>query len=419
MFDDDLLDQEFEGGVFSKEIDGGRAGASIRLDDRGVIALLSDGEQFFLSYSECNLEIGGASGRMIFCRNADRSLTIFCEDRKFPAALEQASVGELMEQLEDVNKTGRRRSIAGKAGFWGFLVACALLLIGGWYGIVWGARAAVVHVPFTVDEQLGEAVFEQALDEVAEMTGEDEITLIEDDAVRLPLQQLVDDLAVHSRMPEVKFQVLVCDTEIPNAVALPGGRMIVFRGLIDLVETPEELLAVLAHEMSHVTLRHHLQSIGESIGLVVALEILVGDVGGLVALGAEALQAAALMGKSREHEHEADLEGVRMLHKAGIDPGHAISMLESLPHGNFPDALDWLSSHPDIEERVAAIRNLVDELPPQEYSPLDFDLEGLRAAIRNRKVPNDELPKGGDDGKKENVEALEPEDAEAEEALAK
>lgn len=420
MFDDDLLDEQFEGGVFSKEIDGGRAGASIRMDDRGLIALLSDGEQFFLSYSECNLEIGGASGRMVFCRNDDRSLTIFCEDKRFPAALEQASAGELMEQLEEINATGLRRSIAGKIGFWGFLVACVLLLVGGWYGIVWGARAAVVHVPFTVDEQLGEAVFEQALDEVAAMTGEDEVTLIDDDAVRLPLQKLVDDLAVHSRMPEVNFQVLVCDTEIPNAVALPGGRMIVFRGLIDLVETPEELLAVLAHEMSHVTLRHHLQSIGESIGLIVALEILIGDVGGLVALGAEALQAAALMSKSREHEHEADLEGVRMLHKAGIDPGHAISMLEALPHGDVPEALDWLSSHPDIEERVAAIRELVDELPPQEYSPLDFDLDGLRAAIRNREVPGDDAApqKDGGENALENADAA-PEKEQLDEALAK
>jgi Zn-dependent protease with chaperone function len=420
MFDDDFLDGEFEGGVFSKEIDGGRAGASIRMDDRGLIALLSDGEQFFLSYGECDLEIGGASGRMVFCRNADRSLTIFCEDKKFPAALEQASAGELMERLEEINATGRRRSLAGKIGFWGFLVGCALLLVGGWYGIVWGARAAVVHVPFSVDEQLGEAVYEQALAEVAQMTGEDEVTLIEDDAVRLPLQKLVDDLAVHSRMPEVKFQVLVCDTEIPNAVALPGGRMIVFRGLIDLVETPEELLAVLAHEMSHVTLRHHLQSIGESIGVIVALEILIGDVGGLVALGAEALHAAALMNKSREHEHEADLEGVRMLHKAGIDPGHAISMLEALPHGEIPDAHDWLSSHPDIEERVAAIRKLVEKLPPQEYSPLDFDLEGLRAAMRNRDVPADVAPEDKDGDKDiENAAAAAPEKEKLEEALAK
>ena len=420
MFDDDFLDGEFEGGVFSKEIDGGRAGASIRMDDRGLIALLSDGEQFFLSYSECNLEIGGASGRMVFCRNDDRSLTIFCEDKKFTAALERASGGELLERLEEINATGRRRSLAGQFGFWGFLVGCALLLVGGWYGILWGARAAVPHVPFTVDQQLGEAVYEQALDEVAQMTGEEKVTLIEDDAVRLPLQKLVDDLAVHSRMPQVKFQVLVCDTEIPNAVALPGGRMIVFRGLIDLVETPEELLAVLAHEMSHVTLRHHLQSIGESIGVIVALDILVGDVGGLVALGAEALRAAALMSKSREHEHEADLEGVRMLHKAGIDPAHAIGMLESLPHGDIPDALDWLSSHPDIEERVAAIRKLVDELPPRAYSPLDFDLEGLRAAMRNRVVPAEDAPENKDgDRKKVNAADAKPENEKREEALAR
>lgn len=389
MFEDEFLDEEFVGGVFSKEIDGGRAGASIRLDDRGLIARLSDGEQFYLGYNECNLEIGGASGRMIFCRNADRSLTMFCEDKRFAAALERSSAGELMEQLEGINAIGRKRKIVGHAGFWAFLIACAALLIGGWFGIKWGAREAIVHVPFEVDEQLGDAVYEQALEEVAQMTGEDEVTLIDDDAVRLPLQQLVDDLSEHSLMPEVKFHVLVCDTDIPNAVALPGGRMIVFRGLIDLVETPEELLAVLAHEMAHVTLRHHLKSIAGSIGLIAAIEIIVGDVGGLVALATEVLRAAALMDNSREHEHEADLEGVRMMHEAGIDPAHAIRMLESLPHAHVPDALAWHSSHPDIEERVEAIRELVAELPAREYSPIDFDLDALRAAIKNRKVADD------------------------------
>lgn len=418
MFDDELLDEEFSGGVFSKEIDGGRAGASIRLDDRGLIALLSDGEQFYLGYNECNLEIGGASGRMIFCRNADRSLTIFCEDNRFAAALERSSAGELMEQLEQINAIGRKRKITGHVGFWGFLIACAVLLIGGWFGIIWGAREAIVAVPFEVDMELGDAVYEQALDEVAQMTGQDEVTLIDDDDVRLPLQKLVDDLSPHSAMPEVKFHVLVCDTDIPNAVALPGGRMIVFRGLIDLVETPEELQAVLAHEMAHVTLRHHLKSIAGSIGLVVAIEILVGDVGGLVALATEALRAAALMDNSREHEHEADLEGVRMLHEAGIDPKHAIAMLESLPDAHVPDALAWLSSHPDIEERVEAIRELVADLPERDYSPLDFDLAALRAAIKNRRPANEVAEdekaeknenKNGEENAEESVEQVRPE----------
>ncbi|MFP6764100.1 MAG: M48 family metallopeptidase, partial [Planctomycetaceae bacterium] len=206
------------------------------------------------------------------------------------------------------------------------------------------------------------------------------------DAVRLPLQQLVDDLAVHSRMPDVKFQVLVCDTDIPNAVALPGGRIIIFRGLIDIVETPEELLAVLAHEMSHVTLRHHLRTIGQSIGVIVAVEVLAGDVGGLVALGAEALRSVALMSNSREHEHEADLEGVRMLNRAGIDPESAVMMLESLPDAHTPDALTWFRSHPEIKERVRAIEKLIAELPPQNYSPLEFDLVALRNALAARRV---------------------------------
>ena len=382
MFDSDLLDGEFEGGVFSSEIEGGRAGASIHLNDRGLTATLADGQQFHLAYSDCNLELGGASGRMVFCRTASRSLTVFCENRRFPAALDQGSAGQLMQQLEEISAVAKKRRIAGQLGIWTFAVACLVVLAGGWYAILYGARAVVVHVPFTVDEQIGEAVYEQALNEVAEMTGRNQVELIEDDAVRLPLQQMVDDLALYCRMPNVHFQVLVCDTDIPNAVALPGGRIIVFRGLIDLVETPEELLAVLAHEMSHVTLRHHLRTIGQSIGVVVAVEVLVGDVGGLVALGAEVMQSVALLGNSREHEHEADLEGVRILYRSGIDPGHAVTMLESLPDAHGPEALTWLRSHPQIEERVQAIRELVAEFPPRQYSEAEFDLDKLRRALK-------------------------------------
>ena len=74
MFDQtNLDDDEFAGGVFSQEIDGGRAGAFIRLGDRGVRARTSDGREFIVPYEDCRLEIGGASGRMLFCRTGDRS----------------------------------------------------------------------------------------------------------------------------------------------------------------------------------------------------------------------------------------------------------------------------------------------------------------------------------------------------------
>ena len=133
-----------------------------------------------------------------------------------------------------------------------------------------------------------------------------------------------------------------------------------------------------------------------------------------MALATEALRTAALMSNSREHEHEADLEGVRMLHEAGIDPAHAIAMLESLPHGHLPDAFNWLSSHPDVEERVEAIRELVADLPERDYSPLDFDLAALRAAIKNRKPVNEiaedeKAEKNENNNREENVEQVRPE----------
>ena len=83
----------FAGGVFHKSIAGGRAGADLELAHDGVKAVTRDGLRFVVKFSDCQLEIGGYNDRMVFCRNGDRSLTIFCEDKKFSKALAFASGG--------------------------------------------------------------------------------------------------------------------------------------------------------------------------------------------------------------------------------------------------------------------------------------------------------------------------------------
>ena len=70
------------GGVFCDSIDGGRAGAEIELQPVGIRARLHDGSVILIAYRQCQIEVGGFSGRMVFCRTPDRSVTIFCEARK-------------------------------------------------------------------------------------------------------------------------------------------------------------------------------------------------------------------------------------------------------------------------------------------------------------------------------------------------
>lgn len=374
MFDGDLLDNdEFPGGVFSDEIDGGRSGAHLRLGDRGITARTSEGREFVIGYSDCDLELGGDSGRMVFCRTADRELTFFCEDRRFPEALKRAAVGELFEQVDQILAAGNRQRWVSRVGLWVMLAVCVLVLIGGYYGVVAGAKSAIEAVPMTVDEQIAEAALPSVLSEFGEE--------IESPKAVDAVQGVVDRLAPHSAIQGVNYRVLIIDSDVVNALALPGGTILVFRGLIDTMDSTEQLSAVIAHEMSHVTLRHHLRQISRSVGIVAAVHIVIGDVGGIVALGTEVLQTAALNNYSQGQETEADLEGARMMHAAGLDPEAMIQMLDSLPDAHLHGAFSWLSTHPNSDERIKSVQQFLDEAEPREYSQLDFRLEELRQIL--------------------------------------
>lgn len=373
MFDGELLDDEFPGGVFSDEIDGGRAGAHLRLGDRGITARTSDGREFVIPSSDCDLELGGESGRMIFCRTADRSLTFFCEDRRFPEALKRAAVGELFEQVDSILAAGKRQRWVNRMIFWGLLATTIAGLIGGYLGIIAAARTAIRSVPMSVDEQIGRAALPAVLSEFGKEVRSPEAL----DAV----QGIVDRLAPHAAIQGVNYHVVLVDSDVVNALALPGGTILVFRGLVDEMESTEQLSAVLAHEMSHVTLRHHLTQIARSVGIVAAVNIVVGDVGGIVAIGSEVLQNAAMNNYSQTQETEADLEGARMMHEAGVAPQAMIQMLHHLPAAHLPGALSWMSTHPDSTERIQSVQQFLDDAEPRHYSQFDVRLEKIRAAF--------------------------------------
>lgn len=381
MFDGNLLeDDEFPGGVFSDEIDGGRAGAHLRIADRGLTARTSQGREFFLSFSDCELELGGDSGRMLFCRTADRSLTFFCEDRRFPEALKRAAAGELFEQVDAILSMGQRKRWVSRISLWTILVITVVAIIGGYFGVIAAAQAAIRAVPMSVDEQIGRAALPSVLAEFGEEVRKPEAL----DAI----QSIVDRFAPHAAMQGVNYQVVLVDSDVVNALALPGGTILVFRGLIDEMSSTEQLSAVIAHEMAHVTLRHHLTQIARSVGVVGALQIVVGDVGGIVAIGSEVLQHAALNNYSQAQETEADLEGAHMMHEAGIDPHAMIQMLDNLPDGHLPGALSWLATHPDSDERMNSVQQFLDEAEARDYSQFDVQLEEIRAAFDG--VPNEQ-----------------------------
>jgi predicted Zn-dependent protease len=112
---------------------------------------------------------------------------------------------------------------------------------------------------------------------------------------------------------------------------------------------------------------------------------MIGDAAGLVALAAELGQQAALTSYSRELETEADVEGVRMLHAAAIDPLALALFFEHLKEQgqDVPAAIAWISTHPQHDVRIASIRARVADLPPQQYRSLNVDWDGLKRRLQN------------------------------------
>ncbi len=378
------MERNFSGGIFSDTLDDGRAGAEIELSPSGVCARLSDGESFVIPYRDCQVEIGGFSGRMVFCRNADRSVTIFCEDRKFPAALSYASSGILDAQLGESLRQRRGESRRGLMIGVASLLGIAVFLVAGYYGVRVGARAAVRALPISVDRQLGSAAF-KSMD-----LGGPELT---DPVVVGAMKNIVDRLAPHAAISEMQFDVHVVDSPQINAFCLPGGTMVIYTGLIENAENADQVAAVLGHEMAHATLRHGLERTSQSLGIWAAMTLLVGDTGGLIAAGADLFQMASVNSYSRGQENAADEEGVRMLHAAGIDPISLSRFFQVLEkeHGDLPGVLTWISTHPQHADRIANVDATVAALPDREYQPVQVDWPNVQ-----RRVKENELTPQGD-----------------------
>lgn len=367
-------DDFFSGGVFSDAIEGGRSGAEIRLSRQEITARTPEGQQFAVPYRQCQVEMGGFSGRMVFCRTPDRALTIFCEDRRFPAALAEAAVGLLDEQIRQSLVQRRRDAWRGRQLAVLLALALALLVVGGYFAVRAAARAAAHALPVSVDRSIGAAAF-QSMD----LGGPE----VHDPLVVGPLQAIVDRLAPHATIEGLQFKVHVIDSPLVNAFALPGGTIVVYTGLIRAAADAEQVAGVLAHEMSHAALRHGLQRVSQSIGVVAAVQLLLGDVQGLIATGAELFQLATINSYSREQENAADEEGVRMLVEADIDPRGLVRFFEALKkeHGDLPGMAGWLSTHPQTEARIAAVEAQIAAAPARQYRPIEVDWAAMRQRV--------------------------------------
>ena len=166
--------------------------------------------------------------------------------------------------------------------------------------------------------------------------------------------------------PQTGFQnweVVVFDSEQVNAFALPGGKIGVHSGLLELAENQAQLATVIGHEIAHVLADHGNERLTQELGLQAGMllvglftesEIAEDQIQQALGIGA---QLGITLPFSRAHEEEADLMGLDIMARAGFEPGQSVRLWQHMAQASGAQPLEFLSTHPNHNSRIASLQN--------------------------------------------------------------
>jgi hypothetical protein len=225
------------------------------------------------------------------------------------------------------------------------------------------------------------------------------LPLMRDDNVTSFVQdtgrRLVAAIPPPLRHPEFQYTFEVVNVKEINAFALPGGPMFVNRGMIEAAHTDGEVAGVMAHELSHVLLRHGTAQaskatkyeVGQIAGAVLGA-IVGGGWGQVISQGTQFGLGTAFLRFSREYERDADLQGAQIMAAAGYDPNDMANMFKTIQKQGGAGGPQWLSDHPDPGDRSSYIAREAQALrvpnpirTSREFQQVQAHLKGLSPAM--------------------------------------
>lgn len=219
-------------------------------------------------------------------------------------------------------------------------------------------------------------------DRVAKDIRKEEKMLPDSDAKVKTLRRVADRLLAQIPDDEKKiwhFTFDVVQSKDVNAFALPGGPVFFYTGLIDKLDTEDQMAGVLAHELTHSRKEHWAKAYADqqkrALGLNILL-ILVRANGTAANIANIANDVVLTLPFSRKHETQADEMGFDLMVKAGFNPQGMVDvfeMLRKVSGGGKPP--EWLSTHPDDKNRIKRLAERIQKqnrtFPPQ--TPLPFE----------------------------------------------
>ena len=300
-------------------------------------------------------------------QGSDERLTL--SDRRMLSA-----IGEVCPDLHHrpVDRKGVRRAFLWAGAAVGSLALIVFVLV----PMLAGQLALMI--PPEREQQLGDAVVEQ-LQTLLSLGGGGRPAICDTPSGVAALDRMAARLNADPRLP-YPLRVGVLDHGMLNAIALPGGRILIFRGLLEAAGNPEEVAGVLAHEIGHVVSRDPTRTALRAAGTAGILGLLLGDVFGasIVVVATDAVLNASYQ---RDAEIRADETAYSLLAEAGLPSRPFADFFATLrkKYGETEGILKLVASHPGLEgraERAAA----ADRIGEGTYEPAlsDQDWVALR-----------------------------------------
>jgi hypothetical protein len=203
-------------------------------------------------------------------------------------------------------------------------------------------------------------------------------------------RRLVNVIPSDLQHPEFRYTFTTVNLKEINAFALPGGPMFLNRGMLEAAKTEGEVAGVMAHELSHVILRHGTAQatkaqkfqIGAVAGQVLGA-IVGGTAGSVIAQGSQFGLGTYFLKYSREYEREADLVGAQLMARAGYDPRQMANMFRTIEEQGGSGGPQWLSDHPNPGNRYQYINQEAAALRIERSVPSSTQFASVQARLRS------------------------------------
>jgi predicted Zn-dependent protease len=233
-------------------------------------------------------------------------------------------------------------------------------------------RTQRVNLTDQQQEQLGAQVYQQTLQESAGV-------IVASGPEHDMVQRVADRIAAVGAedKPEFEWEFTLIDDPQANAFCLPGGKIVVYTGILPVAKTEAGLATVVGHEVAHATAEHGAERIFQQQLTQTAVQIVAAgaaenqqqyeQIAGLLGAGA---QVGLTLPWGRDQESEADHIGLIYMGRAGYDPAEAVGFWQRMDraHRDQPQPREYLSTHPSSETRIEQIRDWLPEAQA-EYRP--------------------------------------------------